>query len=187
MKFFKREDIRPSEVRQQGFTLIELMIVVAIIGILAAIAIPAYTNYTNKARFAEATLAASALKTDVATSIQADSPTAITDIDSGFGSIPAAVAATAAVRFFGSRWTHHDYVESRRHSFGGVNVYAAGGWNSSACPVDRRRHLRRCQFLLRRSLIQKTPSSEGVFFAHPCEGQEIQTERLAEDLISSLN
>ena len=80
---------------QAGFTLIELMIVVAIIGILAAIAIPAYTNYTNKARFAEATLAASALKTDVATAIQADSPTAIGDIDSGFGSIPVAVAATA--------------------------------------------------------------------------------------------
>jgi type IV pilus assembly protein PilA len=82
---------------QRGFTLIELMIVVAIIGILAAIAIPAYTNYTNKARFAEATLAASALKTDVATAIQADSPTALTDIDSGFGSIPAVVAVSATV------------------------------------------------------------------------------------------
>ena len=97
MKINRQEDVRQSQGRQRGFTLIELMIVVAIIGILAAIAIPAYTNYTNKARFAEATLAASALKTDVATAIQADSPTAIADIDSGFGSIPAVVAATATV------------------------------------------------------------------------------------------
>lgn len=47
---------------QKGFTLIELMIVIAIIGILAAIAIPAYQNYTKKARFSEVVLAASSVK-----------------------------------------------------------------------------------------------------------------------------
>ena len=48
---------------QKGFTLIELMIVVAIIGILAAVAIPAYSSYTKKAKFTEVTQATQALKT----------------------------------------------------------------------------------------------------------------------------
>jgi type IV pilus assembly protein PilA len=57
---------------QKGFTLIELMIVVAIIGILAAIALPAYTDYTVRAKVSELVLAASGLKSTVAEKAAAD-------------------------------------------------------------------------------------------------------------------
>ena len=60
---------------QKGFTLIELMIVIAIIGILAAIALPAYQDYTVKARTSEVILAAASCRTNI-TDIVQNAPTA---------------------------------------------------------------------------------------------------------------
>ena len=69
---------------QKGFTLIELMIVVAIIGILAAVALPAYQDYTKRAKMSEVVLAASACRTAVTEASQTGLAAALTAAD-GFG------------------------------------------------------------------------------------------------------
>ena len=82
---------------QKGFTLIELMIVVAIIGILAAVALPAYQNYSNRAAFAELVLAVSPRKTAVELAIQTRSPTNKSALDAEVMGIPANITVGATV------------------------------------------------------------------------------------------
>lgn len=73
---------------QKGFTLIELMIVVAIIGILAAVALPAYQDYTVRAKVSEAIIAASSPKSALSEGFQTDGITGLTAAATAYQATP---------------------------------------------------------------------------------------------------
>jgi type IV pilus assembly protein PilA len=82
---------------QKGFTLIELMIVVAIIGILAAVALPAYQDYTVRAKISEAVIAGSSVKGLLSEAFQTDSVTGLNAAATSYNAIPAAQKQTKYV------------------------------------------------------------------------------------------
>ena len=82
---------------QKGFTLIELMIVVAIIGILAAVALPAYQDYTVRAKISEAVIAASSAKSSLSEGFQSDGITGLSSVATAINATPFAQKASKYV------------------------------------------------------------------------------------------
>ncbi|MBG6073484.1 MULTISPECIES: prepilin-type N-terminal cleavage/methylation domain-containing protein [unclassified Polaromonas] len=90
---------RSMQMAQKGFTLIELMIVVAIIGILAAVALPAYQDYTVRAKVSEAVIAGSSVKGLMSEAFQSDG---VTGLNTTAVSINTTLAAPKQSKYVGN-------------------------------------------------------------------------------------
>lgn len=131
---------------QKGFTLIELMIVVAIIGILAAVALPAYQDYTIRAKMSEVILAASACRTTITEVYQSTSPTGTLPVDNAWGCEVSAALANQ---------TKYVATISTFQTGGRIEVVPQGFPTASS---------------LNGSIVEMAPSTSGTNFVAPAAG-----------------
>ena len=86
-----------KNINQQGFTLIELMIVVAIIGILGSLAMPAYQTYSKRSKFTEVVLATTPFKSGFEVAVQTNRITALAQANSSSFGIPSVTPANGYI------------------------------------------------------------------------------------------